>query len=194
MGQLQRGIRHVDFGRLARVDGTIQLYVWTSARDTEHGSGDDEFSVPDAWDLSNGYGPQPFDVKFLYNLTMPYQPQWYKGQHDWKGRLLGGWSFAPLFTARSGYPLAVNVAEGNGGDCQAFGEGDCSFFGTDEGAVFTGTSGVNTARGAWHKPSLNHSHLACWLERKHGEWWIWVEHVCGSASCVQFLQGADSRC
>ncbi len=107
-----------------------------------------EFTVPDPWDLHNGYGPQPFDIRFLYNLTMLYQPAWFKGQHDWKGHLLGGWSFAPLFTARSGQPLAVNVGEGNGADCQGFGESDCNFFASDEGAVFTGNSAVNTARGA----------------------------------------------
>jgi len=107
-----------------------------------------EFTVPDPWDLHNGYGPQPFDIKFIYNLTMLYQPSWYKGQHDWKGQLLGGWSFAPLFTARSGQPLEMNIFQGSGADCQSFGEGDCNYEATDEGAVFTGTSGVNTARGA----------------------------------------------
>jgi hypothetical protein len=107
-----------------------------------------EFTVPDPWNLHNGYGPQPFDIRFIYNLTMVYQPTWYKGQHGLKGQLLGGWSFAPLFTAQSGNPLEVNVFQGDGADCQSFGEADCNFFANDESAVFTGQSGINTARGA----------------------------------------------
>ncbi len=81
-----------------------------------------QFSTPDPWDLHNGYGPQPFDVKFLYNLTMVYQPRFFHGEHGIKGMLLTGWSFAPLFTAQSGNPLAVNVTQGAGVDCQSFGE------------------------------------------------------------------------
>ena len=106
------------------------------------------FTVSDPWDLHNGYGPQPFDIKFIYNLTMVYRPTWYKGQHGWKGQLLGGWDFAPLFSARSGQPLEVNIVQGAGEDCQSFGEADCNFFSSDEGAVFASASGVNTARGA----------------------------------------------
>jgi hypothetical protein len=105
------------------------------------------FSVPDPWDLHNSYGPQPFDVRFLYNLTMLYQPPVYKSQHGVVGRLLGGWSFAPLFTARSGLPIEVNITQGSGGDCQSFGEADCNFFGTDEGAVFVSAAAMAVARG-----------------------------------------------
>jgi hypothetical protein len=64
------------------------------------------------------YGVQPFDVKYTYSLLMLYQPPIFKGQHGVMGRLLGGWSIAPLLTARSGLPLRVSA----GGNAQAFGE------------------------------------------------------------------------
>jgi len=105
------------------------------------------FTVPDPWNLRNGYGPQPFDIRFLYNLTMLYQPPYYKNQHGVVGKLLGGWSVAPLFTARSGLPLAVNITQGAGLDCQSFGEADCNFAGTDEGAVFASAAAMALARG-----------------------------------------------
>jgi len=106
-----------------------------------------QFTVPDPWDLHNGYGPQPFDIRFLYNLTMLYQPTFYRNQHGIIGRLAGGWSFAPLFTARSGLPLEVNVSQGAGGDCQSFGEADCNFFANDEGAVFISAAAAAAVRG-----------------------------------------------
>ncbi len=76
-------------------------------------------TVVDAWDLHASYGVQPFDIKFIYNLMMTYQPTFYKGQSGVLGRLLGGWAFAPIFTAQSGSPIRVTTSSGNSG---AFGE------------------------------------------------------------------------
>lgn len=77
-------------------------------------------TVPNPYNFNSfgSYGVQPFDVKYTYSLLMLYQPPFFRGQHGLMGRVLGGWSIAPLFTARSGLPLRVNV----GGDAQAFGE------------------------------------------------------------------------
>lgn len=114
-----------------------------------------EFTVDDPWNLHNGYGPQPFDFRFVYNLSAVYQPEIFKG-HGWKHSVLGGWSIAPLFTARSGGPLEVNIFEGAGEDCQAFGESDCNFFANDEGAVFVSAAGIANARGNGNGPAVNH--------------------------------------
>jgi hypothetical protein len=77
-------------------------------------------AILDQWDFHSGYGPQPFDIKFIYNLAMTYQPEFYKSQTGFLGRVLGGWSIAPLFTAESGSPLRVQTSSGNN---NAFGEG-----------------------------------------------------------------------
>src|SRR6202050_2592202 len=77
-----------------------------------------EFTTPNLWNIGNDYGPQPFDLKYVYNLAMLYQPPFYKGEHGIAGRILGGWSFAPIFTARSGFPLEVNIGQGAGADCE----------------------------------------------------------------------------
>ena len=80
-------------------------------------------SVPNPFDLHYGYGPQSFDYRFLYNLSLLYQPPYYKNQHGLLGHALGGWSFAPLFTANSGAPLLVR---NNNSNCQsAWGEVSC---------------------------------------------------------------------
>src|SRR5262249_21010125 len=57
-----------------------------------------------------------------YNLTMLYQTPFFAGQKGVLGRVLGGWSIAPLFTAQSGAPLEVNIGSGSNTDAQSFGE------------------------------------------------------------------------
>jgi len=94
-----------------------------------------EYTVLDPWNLHSMYGPQFFDYKFIYSLTMVYQPPFYRTQKGVVGHLLGGWTIAPLFYAHSGGPMGVNNDNGN---CESFGEGNCSTGSTLEGAVLNG--------------------------------------------------------
>ena len=77
-------------------------------------------TVPNPYDFNTfgTYGVQPFDVKFTYSLLMFYQSPFFKSQHGVMGKVLGGWTIAPLFTARTGLPQRMSV----GGNAQAFGE------------------------------------------------------------------------
>ena len=105
-------------------------------------------SILDQWNPQAMYGPQAFDIKWVYNFLMLYQPPVFKGQHGVLGQLLGGWLFAPLFTAQSGVPLPVLISGGTGNDCQSFGEMDCTSVGTNnhENAVaLVPYSGGNSA-------------------------------------------------
>jgi hypothetical protein len=85
-----------------------------------------ELSVPAPWDIQEAYGPQGFDYRFVYNLNMLYQIPFMRAQKGLTGRLLGGWSVAPLFTAQSGAPQEVNIGSGSNSDCQSFGEVFCN--------------------------------------------------------------------
>ncbi len=92
----------------------------------------------DPYNLGTGYGLQAFDRKFVYNVFLVYQPPFYKGQHGALGRVLGGWTFAPVFAAGTGFPLPVTTLNGGG---QAFGEGDSVAFvgnGNTENAIHMG--------------------------------------------------------
>jgi hypothetical protein len=89
------------------------------------------FTPVDPYNLHNQYGPQPFDVRVIYNTYMVWEPSWFKAQRGVVGRLLGGWKFSPIVTAQSGLPLEVNV----GGDCQSFGEVNCSSGASNENAI-----------------------------------------------------------
>jgi hypothetical protein len=102
-------------------------------------------TVLDAWDFHANYGPQSFDIQLIYNLMMTYQPTFYRGQKGVLGRVLGGWSISPIFTAQSGAPLRVTTSSGN---AQAFGEiFSSSGSSNNEGAVllvpFTGGNSAN---------------------------------------------------
>jgi hypothetical protein len=76
----------------------------------------------DNYNLHNDYGIQPFDVKFIYNIAMYYSPKVFLSQKSVVGKLLGGWTFSPLFTAQSGNPFSPTYSEGGCTGCQAFGE------------------------------------------------------------------------
>jgi hypothetical protein len=82
-------------------------------------------TVLNPYDLHSSYGTQQFDVKFIYNLAMNYKLPFYQTQSGILGRVLGGWSAAPVFTAQSGFPLRVTQTESRS-TVQAFGQSDPS--------------------------------------------------------------------
>jgi hypothetical protein len=102
----------------------------------------------DAFNLHNQYGPQPFDIRFIYNTYMVYEPSWYKSQRGVLGHLLGGWKISPIFTARSGLPVEVNV----GSDCQSYGEINCSSGSTNENAIMLAPMGVGSISAHYNVP------------------------------------------
>jgi len=88
-----------------------------------------EYTANDPFNLRNMYGPQFFNRKFIYNTFLVYSLPFYQGQEGFIGRVLGGWSIAPIFTAGSGEPQEVYTTTGDG---QEFGGGDnISFFGNE---------------------------------------------------------------
>ena len=86
----------------------------------------------DSFNLGESYGRQSFDRKFTYNAFLVYQPPFFKGQSGLMGRLLGGWTFAGVFTAGSGTPVEIGTTFGA---AQEFGSADDVNFGTIANAV-----------------------------------------------------------
>jgi len=84
--------------------------------------------------LNEMYGRQNFDHTFVYNLYIAYQPPIYKGQHGLIGRLAGGWTVAPIFTAGTGNPQECNTLTA---DSQSFGAGDGINYSDNENCLFT---------------------------------------------------------
>jgi hypothetical protein len=71
----------------------------------------------DTYNRDSDYRVLGQDVELVYNLTALYELPFYRTQAGVIGRILGGWSVAPLVTAQSGVPLCVGT--GN----QTFGGG-----------------------------------------------------------------------
>jgi hypothetical protein len=94
-----------------------------------------EYTLNDAFNLDNMYGVQNFDRKFVYNVYALIDDPYYKGQHGVIGRLLGGWSLAPIFAAGSGAPVYCGTST-NG---QSFGSADAANFFDNEQCIFTGS-------------------------------------------------------
>ena len=97
-----------------------------------------EYTPDDPFNLSEMYGRQAFDRRYVYNAFLVYQPPFYKGEHGLVGRVLGGWSIAPIFTAGSGSPIEVYTTTGDG---QEFGAGDNVNFFNNDNAIPIGPIG-----------------------------------------------------
>ena len=82
-------------------------------------------SVP--FNLRFDYGPAPFDTRYVLNLLGTYELPFGKGRRFSTSnrildRVIGGWSFAPIFTWNSGL-----VQELYTGSCQEFGQGNVAW-------------------------------------------------------------------
>jgi hypothetical protein len=112
-----------------------QNFTWSRAL----GTGADvqatsEYTPDTPFDLGTTYGVQNFNQNLIYNLYVAYTPTVFKGQNSFVGRLLGGWSFAPIFVAGTGTPLECNTLTS---DSQEYGSGDGANFFGNENCIFT---------------------------------------------------------
>jgi Carboxypeptidase regulatory-like domain len=92
------------------------------------------YATVDPFNLSNNYGPQYYNEKFAFNLFLNYAVPIYSSQQGFVGRVLGGWSFSPLFTAGSGFPVQMTTSNG---DCGSFGECNTAYIFAYENMVPT---------------------------------------------------------
>ena len=79
------------------------------------------FTADDPYNINEMYGPQFYNRKFLFNTFLVYSPPFYTGQQGAIGRILGGWTFSPIFSTGSGQP---NQVWPSAFTTQSFGEGD----------------------------------------------------------------------
>lgn len=118
---------------------TQQNFTWSKALGTgAFVQASSEYTPNDPFNLGLMYGRQYFDYEKVYNLYITYTPSVDKGQNGFRGRLVGGWSIAPIFAAGSGAPLYCNTQT----DGQAFGEGDGVNFFSNEQCIFAHNPGT----------------------------------------------------
>jgi Carboxypeptidase regulatory-like domain len=79
--------------------------TWSKALGTgAQAQSSSELTALDAFNLNEMYGRQAFNRKMIFNTFVVYQPAIFKGQQGLLGRVLGGWTFATIFTAGGGVP------------------------------------------------------------------------------------------
>ncbi len=121
-----------------------QNFTWSKALGTgAMVQATSEYTADDPFNLHTMYGLQAFDRKYVYNAFLVYEPPFFKNQQGLLGRILGGWNFAPLFSAGSGLPEESYTINGGGA---AFGEGDSINFFSNENAVVTTNKGISPSR------------------------------------------------
>jgi len=114
---------------------TQQSFTWSKSLGTGAlVQATSEYTADDPFNLGTMYGAQSWDRKYVYNFFMVYQPPFYKAQQGVLGHILGGWTWAPIFTAGSGQPMQVFTLNGTS---QAFGGGDSNNFFDNENAIQT---------------------------------------------------------
>lgn len=120
---------------------TVQSnFTWSKALGTDGVvQASSEITPNDPFNQNQMYGYQPWDRKFVYNLYFVYQEPFFKSQRGFMGRLLGGWTMAPIFTAGSGSPIYCNTVS----DAQAFGAGDGQNFFTNEQCIQSGRGSIS---------------------------------------------------
>ena len=97
-------------------------------------------AAEDNYNLGQQYGRQAFDQKLIFNTFVVYQTPWFKDQHGFAGRAVGGWTLSPVVTAGTGQPLPCTT--NNSG--QNFGGEDGSNFTDTENCIFTTKPGGRT--------------------------------------------------
>jgi len=102
---------------------TISNFTWGRSLGTAQLAQYNSSSTPQTiFNIGQDYGLQNFDYKFTFNIAMSYSPTVYRSQRGILGHVLGGWTFAPIFTALSGAPIGVSYSQGSCTSCEAFGE------------------------------------------------------------------------
>ena len=115
-------------------------FTWSKALGTgSQVQATSQYSANDPFDLSRSYGYQPWDRKFMFNVWFTYTPSMYQGQQGVVGRLLGGWTFAPILDMGSGLPVGVYTAQWSS---SAY-TGGQSFGGMDGGNISDYENAVN---------------------------------------------------
>ena len=104
----------------------------------------------DSWNPRTQYGTQPSDRRYVDTLFMVWQEPFFKNQHGFAGRILGGWTPSFVFAIGSGAPLFCATTTGfpangysGGGD---WGSADGNYVNTDANCVTTGYLGSSSVR------------------------------------------------
>jgi Carboxypeptidase regulatory-like domain/TonB dependent receptor len=87
-------------------------YTWSKCMDTSSGPYSEQ---PYPYDLALDYGRCDYNVQNSFKIYGTWQPNFFHGEHNWIGKIAGGWALSGIFNIHSGFPWSpmVNVNGGN---------------------------------------------------------------------------------
>ena len=56
------------------------------------------------WNIATGFGRSDYDVRHAFKVFGVYSPTIFRGSHDWKEKVIGGWSISGILNAHTGFP------------------------------------------------------------------------------------------
>jgi hypothetical protein len=56
------------------------------------------------WNLGTGFATSDYDVRHAFKMYGVWSPTIFKGSHDWREKVAGGWSVSGILNAHTGYP------------------------------------------------------------------------------------------
>jgi hypothetical protein len=127
-------------------------------------------------------GDADFDVRHRIAFSAVYETPFFKNASGWKRQALGGWSFAPIFTARTGFPFTLF-------DC-AFGNQACSRPIFDQGVTVrhgaTGDVGPDLGQNTFNYLVLPPNSFTSWFNP--------LTETADFGNCTVPGQGATAAC
>lgn len=56
------------------------------------------------WDIGTGFATSDYDTRNAFKLYGVWSPTLFRGSHDWREKIIGGWSLSGILNAHSGFP------------------------------------------------------------------------------------------
>jgi hypothetical protein len=143
--------------QLARTFQIDAQYTYSKCDD--HGS-QDYYADPYPFNIKYSSGPCDYDATHSFKAYGVWTPRIFGGQHDWREKIIGGWTLSGIYTYHTGFPWTpvYNISVQNGGDT-------CSLIYTNsnfcqaEPAVYLGGAGGSFSNSTFEKSFGNFPQL-----------------------------------
>ena len=56
------------------------------------------------WNIATAFATSDYDVRHAFKVFGVYSPTIFKGSHDWREKVIGGWSISGILNAHTGFP------------------------------------------------------------------------------------------
>ena len=56
------------------------------------------------WNLATGFATSDYDVRHAFKMYGIWSPRIFRGSHDWREKIVGGWSVSGILNAHTGFP------------------------------------------------------------------------------------------